>query len=491
MGEDFSVDVSADLSTANIGDTITWSLTPKGGVPGYRVCVTTVWLYTEETGTQLIYDHYDPDTLQPIYMETLGEAAYFSYTPKMGGKIYIEWHAYDNEDHCISGFSSTVTVNDNAPPVTATLIPDKTAPLIGETVNWEITLSGGHPPYHVYYTINQILGKNEPEDVDISIGENEHFTIKQAAFFNGPMHFVIYLDDSLGNSLSFYDFDTVKVVDENGHCHKMGGTSFNASQHWYICALCSARFYYEDHAFWNGRCWTCNYDPADYPSTEPIPVDAAHFPDENFRMYLEENWGNELDAVESQLTYLNIRNKNIISLEGIAYFPNLQYLDCGSNQLTSLDVSANPALQELYCYSNQLIIIANNGQFDLSTLPGFDVTKTSDWNGGTVSGTILTVPASGDVTYTYDCGNGFVETFTLIFRLISNNHVLTLPAGLKTIEAEAFSGIAAEIVVVPNRCTHIYSGAFVNCPNLTEIIAPANCVIEDGACDDSVTITRR
>lgn len=53
--------------------------------------------------------------------------------------------------------------------------------------------------------------------------------------------------------------------------------------------------------------------------------------------------------------------------------------------------------------------------FDLSDLPGnFDVSKTSNWSGGSVSGTILTVAKDVDtVTYKYNCGNGDSIEFTL------------------------------------------------------------------------------
>ena len=169
----------------------------------------------------------------------------------------------------------------------------------------------------------------------------------------------------------------------------------------------------------------------------------------------------------------------------------LQTLSCSWNQLTSLNVSANTALQWLSCSWNQLTIIANNGQFDLSTLLGFDVTRASAWNGGTVSGTVLTVPASGEVTYIYDCGNGYKVMFTLIITAPSDSKAITLPASLKTIEAEAFSGIAAEIVIVPDGCVSIASGAFMDCPNLEEISVPANCEVAEGACAETVTITRR
>ena len=42
----------------------------------------------------------------------------------------------------------------------------------------------------------------------------------------------------------------------------------------------------------------------------------------------------------------------LTSLQGIEYFESLTELYCLSNQLTSLDVSANTALTELYCENN-------------------------------------------------------------------------------------------------------------------------------------------
>ena len=44
----------------------------------------------------------------------------------------------------------------------------------------------------------------------------------------------------------------------------------------------------------------------------------------------------------------------LASLKGIEHFGSLKTLDCFYNQLTSLDVSKNTALESLYCYSNQL-----------------------------------------------------------------------------------------------------------------------------------------
>ena len=182
----------------------------------------------------------------------------------------------------------------------------------------------------------------------------------------------------------------------------------------------------------------------------------------------------EIAAVEE----IDCSYKAITNLKGIEYFTALKrlncesnqlttldvsknkaltYLDCGDNKLTTLDVSKNTALTRLYCLYNQLttldvsknttltelnckynqltsldlsntnidilyggdnlyvIVVSNNRAFDLSTLPGnFDVAKTSEWSGGTVSGSTLTVDSDKNiVTYKYDCGKGKRVTFTL------------------------------------------------------------------------------
>ena len=90
----------------------------------------------------------------------------------------------------------------------------------------------------------------------------------------------------------------------------------------------------------------------------------------------------------------------------------LIYLYCDYNNLTSLDLSKNSKIDYVSCWANARSIKAVGGRFDLSTLPGFNVKKASDWTNGTVKGTILTV--TGDkVTYEYSAGQGKKITFTL------------------------------------------------------------------------------
>ena len=208
------------------------------------------------------------------------------------------------------------------------------------------------------------------------------------------------------------------------------------------------------------------------------------FPDDAFWSYLlkyvDKNRNGTLSQEERYaVTKIDVNNKNITSLKGIEFFPNLKKLDCDDNQLTELDVSQNPALKylncshnrltsldvsenpalwnlncddnqltkldvsknlallDLYCDDNQLtsldvsqntnlaFLSCDNNKidinieetsrtFDLSTLPGFDVSKATNWKGGTVNGSILTVDdGATEVTYSYDCGREATREFSL------------------------------------------------------------------------------
>ena len=129
---------------------------------------------------------------------------------------------------------------------------------------------------------------------------------------------------------------------------------------------------------------------------------------------------NQLTSLDvSKNTALQILNCNYNQLTVLDVSKNtaLTDLECRNNQLTSLDVS-NTNMDDLYCGGNiYQIIVGNDPTFDLSTLPGnFDVAKTSNWSGGTVSGNTLTVDSGKDtVTYRYDCGKNKQRTFILKF----------------------------------------------------------------------------
>jgi len=250
-----------------------------------------------------------------------------------------------------------------------------------------------------------------------------------------------------------------------------------------------------------------------------IGIDASNFPDPNFRAYVKAKFDKDNDNFLSEsernaVKEITVNSKNITTLEGISYFPNLEtlkcynnqltsldvskntglltlscyennltsldvslntkleellcgrnqlteldvhnntklwYLACSENKLTSLDLSQNTKLNELYCSDNQLTSLdlsqtvvttlkASGNQisinieetprtFDLSTLPGFDVSKASGWVGGTVDGSTLKVDAGAtQVTYTYDCGKGRSIDFTLNVNVVPDSTV-TPPSG--------------------------------------------------------------
>ena len=119
---------------------------------------------------------------------------------------------------------------------------------------------------------------------------------------------------------------------------------------------------------------------------------------------------------------------NNFSTIDISKNTKLKFLHLFSNQLITLDTSKHSNLQRLWVYDNPLTsmklgdsgstmkvkfdnkpypieVSAAEKTFDLNTLPGFDVSKASDWKNGTVDGNILTVKEGAEnVTYAYDCG---------------------------------------------------------------------------------------
>lgn len=90
-----------------------------------------------------------------------------------------------------------------------------------------------------------------------------------------------------------------------------------------------------------------------------IPINDAFFPDDSFQEYISENFdrnedGYLSDAECSAVKKISVNYMGLESLEGISYFKNLKYLYARGNELDSLDVSANRALEELECSENCL-----------------------------------------------------------------------------------------------------------------------------------------
>ncbi|OAZ03420.1 T9SS type A sorting domain-containing protein [Flavobacterium succinicans] len=68
------------------------------------------------------------------------------------------------------------------------------------------------------------------------------------------------------------------------------------------------------------------------------------------------------------ITVLDVNNSGITNLTGIQNFVALKTLSCGSNGLTSLDITKNVALQDLSCNSNKLTTLDLSRNVDLTYL---------------------------------------------------------------------------------------------------------------------------
>lgn len=106
--------------------------------------------------------------------------------------------------------------------------------------------------------------------------------------------------------------------------------------------------------------------------TGGIPIDPAHFPDENFRdrvaFYCDKDDDGTLSQDERNATVIYVLGMGIKDLTGIEFFPELENLDCSENQLTQLDVSKNPNLKRLVCYENKLTSLDVSGNTSLTEL---------------------------------------------------------------------------------------------------------------------------
>ncbi len=88
--------------------------------------------------------------------------------------------------------------------------------------------------------------------------------------------------------------------------------------------------------------------------------------------------------------------------------------------------------------------------------------------------------------------DGFIsgESEEKAFAVVDGDRVLELPAGLTAIEANAFEGIDAQLIILPAGIRSIAGNAFANCTDLTAVILPADFQGMDGSaflgCPDDV-----
>ena len=126
----------------------------------------------------------------------------------------------------------------------------------------------------------------------------------------------------------------------------------------------------------------------------------------------------ELDVSKNTaLTWLEC-SENLLASLNLSQNTALTILGCNDNRLTSLDLSNNTALTSTYLAGNSFDIGEVTKTYDLANLPaGFDSSRASNWQGAVCENGVLTGFTANTITYTYNCGNGISETFTLTATL--------------------------------------------------------------------------
>ena len=194
----------------------------------------------------------------------------------------------------------------------------------------------------------------------------------------------------------------------------------------------------------------------------PVYLDDRIVPDDTFREYLlkrfdKDHNGTLYPAERYAVTEIDVNSKNITSLKGIEFFPNLKVLNCGHNRLTSLDVSKNTVLQELVCWENQLTsldVSQNTALQELSCfynrLTSLDVSKNTELTYLNCSyNRLKELDVSKNTELTYlECGRNQLTELD-----VSQNTKLT------------------ELYFVANQLTSLQAD---NCTKLTELYTGSN-----------------
>ena len=194
----------------------------------------------------------------------------------------------------------------------------------------------------------------------------------------------------------------------------------------------------------------------------PVYITDANVPDKTFREYLLKRFDKDGNGVLTPaeryaVTEIDVNDKNITSLKGIEFFPNLKKLNCGHNRLTSLDVSKNTVLQELVCWENQLTSL------DVSQNPALQ--KLDCWDNRLTS---LDVSKNTELTYLKCSYNRMTEldvskNTELTYLDCSYNRLTELDVSQNT--------KLTELYFVSNKITSLQAD---NCTNLTVIFTGSN-----------------
>ena len=206
-----------------------------------------------------------------------------------------------------------------------------------------------------------------------------------------------------------------------------------------------------------------------------IAVDAANFPDASFRLWVSDNadgnangWlsAEEIDATDE--IYLNVpAYAGLSGTQGIEHFPGITELIISDTPgLTSLDLSGNTQINSLELIDTGLtgLILGNQPEMTSLLCYGNGLTVLNITGCPHLLNAYHSLPDTSRSEYdSYTSGDDelYVGKDTRI-EAGDPAPAFTLPAALTTIEADAFSGIAAEAVLIPASVTLIQGNPFAD-----------------------------
>lgn len=204
--------------------------------------------------------------------------------------------------------------------------------------------------------------------------------------------------------------------------------------------------------------------PACVNENGDLHVCENNFPDENFRNYLSTMTIGYTGYYEKDRcpTVLQVENRDIYSLQGIEFFPELKNLRCYSNNITELNLTKNIELAYLGCLNNNITSL------DVSMCPKL---KELDVRNNSISGEL--VLGDKPVLEKILCHNNQITVLDLsrcpaLIELVCNSNTLSV---LDTSNCDALT----ELECYNNRLTRLDVN---KCTALTKLHCYSNQLTE-------------
>ena len=171
-----------------------------------------------------------------------------------------------------------------------------------------------------------------------------------------------------------------------------------------------------------------------------LPIIDTHFPDETFRLYVQNNFDTDGDGMlsEDEMNAVTLIKVNgVSSLAGVEFFPNLQSLTSSGGTMDALDLSANHKLSYLYLNNNQISELELDANPLIQTLY-LDGNPIWNLNIGALT-RLKTLSAIGSRISSLDLS---ANSALVTLRLANDTALgeIRIPASVTVLDANAFAG---------------------------------------------------